>query len=184
PQPPTLSSPLPLTRRPTLHRLPQRRSRLPHLAATPPPSSLPPTTAPLSACSCLLPNPPTIHRGGGREGKARSRSMAAAAPLNYSISMRPSDLPSPVPSLKSLTELAASQVSSSAAEFSRIAAAMEDKEHEVYNQDIPVDGKDVDMFVAGDDAAKVPLCAPSPPLSAPPPPPRHPNPNGGTDPWR
>ncbi|CAO2037618.1 unnamed protein product [Urochloa humidicola] len=61
---------------------------------------------------------------------------------------------------------------------------MEDKEHEVYNQDIPVDGKDVDMFVAGDDAAKVPLRAPSPPLSAPPPPPRHPNPNGGTDPWR
>ncbi|KAK8455116.1 hypothetical protein SEVIR_4G089300v4 [Setaria viridis] len=55
---------------------------------------------------------------------------------------------------------------------------MEDEEHEVYGQEIPVDGEDVDMSGAGDDAAKVPLRTPSPP----PPPPRRPNPSGGTDP--
>lgn len=32
---------------------------------------------------------------------------------------------------------------------------MEDEEHEVYGQEIPVDGEDVDMGAAGDDAAKV-----------------------------
>ncbi|KAF8772634.1 hypothetical protein HU200_005597 [Digitaria exilis] len=55
---------------------------------------------------------------------------------------------------------------------------MEDEEHEVYGQEIPVDGEDVDMSAAGDDAAKVPLRTPSPR----PPPPRRPNPSGGTDP--
>ncbi|XP_062228468.1 polyadenylate-binding protein 2-like isoform X1 [Phragmites australis] len=53
---------------------------------------------------------------------------------------------------------------------------MEDEEHEVYGQEIPVDGEDVDMAAAGDDAAKVPLRTPSAP-----PPPRRPNPSGGTD---
>ena len=38
---------------------------------------------------------------------------------------------------------------------------MEDDEHEVYGQEIPVDGEDVDMAAAGDDAAKV-RSAPSP----------------------
>jgi hypothetical protein len=33
---------------------------------------------------------------------------------------------------------------------------MEDEEHEVYGQEIPVDGEDVDMSGAGDEAAKVP----------------------------
>nr|CAB3467500.1 unnamed protein product [Digitaria exilis] len=55
---------------------------------------------------------------------------------------------------------------------------MEDEEHEVYGQEIPVDGEDVDMSAAGDDAAKVPLRTPSPRPS----PPRRPNPSGGTDP--
>uniref|UniRef100_A0A8R7V3E2 Polyadenylate-binding protein 2 n=1 Tax=Triticum urartu TaxID=4572 RepID=A0A8R7V3E2_TRIUA len=32
---------------------------------------------------------------------------------------------------------------------------MEDEEHEVYGQEIPVDGEDVDMGAGGDDAAKV-----------------------------
>lgn len=32
---------------------------------------------------------------------------------------------------------------------------MEDEEHEVYGQEIPVDGEDVDMSAAGDEAAKV-----------------------------
>ncbi|XP_062228469.1 polyadenylate-binding protein 2-like isoform X2 [Phragmites australis] len=32
---------------------------------------------------------------------------------------------------------------------------MEDEEHEVYGQEIPVDGEDVDMAAAGDDAAKL-----------------------------
>jgi polyadenylate-binding protein 2 len=36
---------------------------------------------------------------------------------------------------------------------------MEDEEHEVYGQEIPVDGEDVDM-AAGDDATKVPLGTP------------------------
>jgi hypothetical protein len=43
---------------------------------------------------------------------------------------------------------------------------MEDEEHEVYGQEIPVDGEDVDM-AAGDDATKVP--ARSAPLYLPPP---------------
>ena len=38
---------------------------------------------------------------------------------------------------------------------------MDDEEHEVYGQEIPVDGDmeggDVDMTAGGDDAAKVPL---------------------------
>jgi hypothetical protein len=42
---------------------------------------------------------------------------------------------------------------------------MEDEEHEVYGQEIPVDGEDVDM-AAGDDATKVPLGTPSPPAAA------------------
>jgi hypothetical protein len=42
---------------------------------------------------------------------------------------------------------------------------MEDEEHEVYGQEIPVDGEDVDM-AAGDDATKVPLVTPSPPAAA------------------
>ncbi|CAN6374269.1 unnamed protein product, partial [Urochloa humidicola] len=80
--------------------LPRRRLTPPQppLAAALPPPFLPPTTVPMFACSS--PNPPTIHRGGGHERKVRSRSMAAAALLNVSISARPSDLPSPVPSLK------------------------------------------------------------------------------------
>jgi len=56
---------------------------------------------------------------------------------------------------------------------------MEDEEHEVYGQEIPVDGEDVDMSGAGDDAAKVPLRTSSTP---PPPRRRRPNPSGGTDP--
>ncbi|XP_008658656.1 polyadenylate-binding protein 2 isoform X1 [Zea mays] len=54
---------------------------------------------------------------------------------------------------------------------------MEDEEHEVYGQEIPVDGEDVDMS-AGDDATKVPLDAHSHPTPLP----RRPNPSGGTDP--
>ena len=42
---------------------------------------------------------------------------------------------------------------------------MDEEEHEVYGQEIPVDGEDVDMSGAGDDAAKVPLRT----LSTPPP---------------
>jgi hypothetical protein len=38
---------------------------------------------------------------------------------------------------------------------------MEDEEHEVYGQEIPVDGEDVDMSGAGDEAAKVPPPRPS-----------------------
>ncbi|RLN12290.1 polyadenylate-binding protein 2 isoform X1 [Panicum miliaceum] len=57
---------------------------------------------------------------------------------------------------------------------------MEDEEHEVYGQEIPVDGEDVDMSGAGGDDAKVPLRTPSTP---PPPLPRRPNPSGGTDPF-
>ena len=57
---------------------------------------------------------------------------------------------------------------------------MEDEEHEVYGQEIPVDGEDVDMGAGGDDAAKVryrfpPFRRPPPRLSAP-------NPSAGTDP--
>uniref|UniRef100_A0A0D9WNC4 Uncharacterized protein n=1 Tax=Leersia perrieri TaxID=77586 RepID=A0A0D9WNC4_9ORYZ len=33
---------------------------------------------------------------------------------------------------------------------------MADEEHEVYGQEIPLDGEDVDMSAAGDEAAKVP----------------------------
>jgi polyadenylate-binding protein 2 len=54
---------------------------------------------------------------------------------------------------------------------------MDDEEHEVYGQEIPVDGEDVDMS-AGDDATKVPLDAHSHPTPFP----RRPNPSGGTDP--
>jgi polyadenylate-binding protein 2 len=53
---------------------------------------------------------------------------------------------------------------------------MEDEEHEVYGQEIPVDGEDVDMSGAGDDAAKVPLRTPSTPR------PRRPNPSCCADP--
>jgi hypothetical protein len=52
-----------------------------------------------------------------------------------------------------------------AAEVSTRPAAMEDEEHEVYGQEIPVDGEDVDM-AAGDDATKVLLGTPSPPAAA------------------
>jgi hypothetical protein len=47
---------------------------------------------------------------------------------------------------------------------------MEDEEHEVYGQEIPVDGEDVDMGAGGDDAAKVrfPPVAPPPPRLPPP----------------
>lgn len=49
------------------------------------------------------------------------------------------------------------------------AAAMADEEHEVYGQEIPLDGEDVDMGAPGDEAAKVSwtLHAPFPPLSPP-----------------
>ncbi|XP_044438649.1 polyadenylate-binding protein 2 isoform X1 [Aegilops tauschii subsp. strangulata] len=63
---------------------------------------------------------------------------------------------------------------------------MEDEEHEVYGQEIPVDGEDVDMGAGGDDAAKVrdaPVAAAATrpaPLSRS----RTPNPNAGTDPIR
>jgi polyadenylate-binding protein 2 len=57
---------------------------------------------------------------------------------------------------------------------------MEDEEHEVYGQEIPVDGEDVDMSGAGDEAAKV---LPHGPLLSLPPLPRRPNPIGGTDPF-
>ncbi|KAE8770441.1 Polyadenylate-binding protein 2 [Hordeum vulgare] len=65
---------------------------------------------------------------------------------------------------------------------------MEDEEHEVYGQEIPVDAEDVEMGAGGDDAAKVrdaPAAAAaaaassaSSPLS------RTPNPNDGADPLR
>ena len=63
---------------------------------------------------------------------------------------------------------------------------MEDEEHEVYGQEIPVDGEDVDMGAGGDDAAKVrdaPVAAAATrpaPLSRS----RTQNPNAGTDPIR
>ncbi|CAO2152566.1 unnamed protein product, partial [Urochloa humidicola] len=73
---------------PTPHLAPPRRRLTPphpHLAASLPSSHRG------SFLRVLLANSPTIQRGGGREGKARSRSMAAAALLNFSTSAWPSE---------------------------------------------------------------------------------------------